>query len=181
MTCVGLHSERDKQLQTSALADSTELRYTEYKFILNGFPSGFDGCLFFFFFLNRVTNSYFDKRIPLENNKLIIYSDYEVAVVCNSISGRSVRTVIETNKFSCRWQPCCILVLLHCSLFSKTVNRQPQKNKRTTLYILIRQKYQAYARTCNFLTHTFFLFAIACYFWRVLFSFFRLTYTRGVM
>ena len=56
------------------------------------------GCFFF----NRVTNSYFDKRIPLENDKSIIYSDYEVEVVCNSISGRSVRTVIETNKFSCR-------------------------------------------------------------------------------
>ena len=95
---MGLHSERDNWLQTSALADSTELRYTENKFILNGFPSGCDECFFF----NRVTNSYFDKRIPLENDKSIIYSDYEVAVVCNSISGRSVRTVIETNKFACR-------------------------------------------------------------------------------
>ena len=53
------------------------------------------------FFLYEVTN--FDERIPLENDKSFIYSDYEVAVVCNSISGRSVRTVIETNKFSCRW------------------------------------------------------------------------------
>ena len=96
---MGLHSERDNWLQTSALADSTELRYTENKFILNGFPSGCDECFFF----NRVTNSYFDKRIPLENDKSIIYSDYEVEVVCNSISGRSVRTVIETNKFACRW------------------------------------------------------------------------------
>ena len=52
------------------------------------------------FFFNRVTNSYLDKRIPLENDKSIIYSDYEVVVVCNSVSGRSVRTVIETNKFS---------------------------------------------------------------------------------
>ena len=95
---VGLHSERDNWLQTSALADPTELRYTENKFILNGFPSHCDG--FFFFFFNRVTNSYFDKRIPLENDKSIIYSDYEVVVVCNSVSGRSVRTVIETNKFS---------------------------------------------------------------------------------
>ena len=95
---MGLHSERDNWLQTSALADSTELRYTENKFILNGFPSGCDECFFF----NRVTNSYFDKRIPLENEKSIIYSDYEVEVVCNSISGGSVRTVIETNKFACR-------------------------------------------------------------------------------
>ena len=129
------------------------------------------------FFFNRVTNSYFDKRIPLENDKSIIYSDYEVEVVCNSISGRSVRTVIETNKFACRWQPCCILVLLHRSLFFKTVNRQQQKNKRTTSYILLRQTYQAYARTCDFLTRTFFLFAIAC----VLFFPFWLTYTRAVM
>ena len=129
------------------------------------------------FFFNRVTNSYFDKRIPLENEKSIIYSDYEVEVVCNSISGRSVRTVIETNKFACRWQPYCILVLLHRSLFFKTVNRQQQKNKRTTSYILLRQTYQAYARTCDFLTRTFFLFAIAC----VLFFPFWLTYTRAVM
>ena len=56
-----------------------------------------------FFFFNRVTNTYFDKIIQLENDKLFIYSDYEVAVVCNGISGRSVRTVIETNKFACRW------------------------------------------------------------------------------
>ena len=96
---VGLHSERDNWLQTSALADSTELRYTENKFILNGFPSHCDGCFFFF---NREKNSYFDKRNPLENDKSIIYSDYEVIVVCNSISGRSVRTVFETNKFACR-------------------------------------------------------------------------------
>ena len=54
-----------------------------------------------FFFLYEVTN--FDERIPLENDKSFIYSDYEVAVVCNSISERSVRTVIETNKFACRW------------------------------------------------------------------------------
>ena len=100
--------------------------------------------------------------MPLENDKLFIYSDYEVAVVCNGISGRSVRTVIETNKFACRWQPCCILVLLHRSLFFKTVNRQQQKNKRTTSYILLRQTYQVNARTCDFLTRTFFLFAIAC-------------------
>ena len=58
--------------------------------------------LFFFIFLNRVTSSYFDKIIPLENDKSILYSDYEVVVVCNSISGRSVRTVFETNKFACR-------------------------------------------------------------------------------
>ena len=100
---VGLHSERDNWLQTSALADSTELRYTEDKFILNGFPRHCDGCYFIlFYFFNRVTNSYFDKRIPLENDKSILYSDYEVVVVCNSISGRSVRTVFETNKFACR-------------------------------------------------------------------------------
>ena len=49
-----------------------------------------------------MTNSYFDKIIQLENDKLFIYSDYEVAVVCNGILGRSVRTVIETNKFACR-------------------------------------------------------------------------------
>ena len=55
-----------------------------------------------FFFFNREKNSYFDKRNPLENDKSIIYSDYEVIVVCNSISGRSVRTVFETNKFACR-------------------------------------------------------------------------------
>ena len=55
-----------------------------------------------FYFFNRVTNSYFDKRIPLENNKSILYSDYEVVVVCNSISGRSVRTVFEMNKFARR-------------------------------------------------------------------------------
>ena len=55
-----------------------------------------------FFFFNRVTNSYFDKRIPLENDKSILYSDYEVVVVCNNILGRSVRTVFETNKFACR-------------------------------------------------------------------------------
>ena len=55
------------------------------------------------FFFNRVTNSYFDKKNSVENDKLFIYSDYEVAVVCNGISGRSVRTVIETNKFACRW------------------------------------------------------------------------------
>ena len=54
------------------------------------------------FIFNRVKNSYFDKRNPLENDKSIIYSDYEVIVVCNSISGRSVRTVFETNKFACR-------------------------------------------------------------------------------
>ena len=54
------------------------------------------------FFFNRVKNSYFDKRNPLENDKSIVYSDYEVIVVCNSISGRSVRTVFETNKFACR-------------------------------------------------------------------------------
>ena len=36
----------------------------------------------------------------------------------------------------------------------------------------MRQMYQAYARTCNFLTRTFFSFAIACYFWRVLFFLF---------
>ena len=36
----------------------------------------------------------------------------------------------------------------------------------------MRQMYQAYARTCNFLTRTFFLIAIACEFWRVLFFLF---------
>ena len=85
---MGLHSECDNWLETDAFADSTE-----NKFILNGFPCRCDGCFY------EVTN--FDKRIPLENYKSFIYSDYEVAVVCNSISGRSVRAVIETNKFSC--------------------------------------------------------------------------------
>ena len=46
--------------------------------------------------LHLLRNSYFDTRILLENEILFIYSDYEVALVCNSMSGRSVRTVIET-------------------------------------------------------------------------------------
>ena len=43
---MGLHSERDNWLQTGALADSTELQYTENKFILNKFPSRGDGCFY---------------------------------------------------------------------------------------------------------------------------------------
>ena len=46
--------------------------------------------------LHLLRNSYFDTRILLENEILFIHSDYEVALVCNSMSGRSVRTVIET-------------------------------------------------------------------------------------
>ena len=42
---VGLHSERN-WLQTSALIDSTELRHTENKFILNKFLTRCYGCLF---------------------------------------------------------------------------------------------------------------------------------------
>ena len=37
---------RTRQLQTGALAFSTELQYTENKFISNKFPSRWDGCLF---------------------------------------------------------------------------------------------------------------------------------------
>ena len=43
---MGLHSECNNWLQTDALADSTELQYTENKSILNGFPSHCDGCFF---------------------------------------------------------------------------------------------------------------------------------------
>ena len=42
---MGLHSERN-WLQTSALIDSTELRHTENKFILNKFLTRCYGCLF---------------------------------------------------------------------------------------------------------------------------------------
>ena len=35
--------------------------------------------------LHEVRNSYFNKRIPLENDRSILYSDYEVALVCNSL------------------------------------------------------------------------------------------------
>ena len=41
-----LHSERDNLLQTGALADSTELQYTENRFILNKFQSCCDGCFY---------------------------------------------------------------------------------------------------------------------------------------
>ena len=39
---MGLHSEHNNWLQMGALADSTELQYTEDKFILNKFPSHCD-------------------------------------------------------------------------------------------------------------------------------------------
>ena len=41
-----LHSECDNLLQTGALADSTELQYTENRFILNKFPSHCNGCFY---------------------------------------------------------------------------------------------------------------------------------------
>ena len=63
---MGLHSERN-WLQTSALIDSTELRHTENKFILNKFLTVATDV-----FLNEVRNSYFDKRIPLEHDKSFI-------------------------------------------------------------------------------------------------------------
>ena len=39
-----LHSEGDNWLQTGAIVDSTELRHTENKFILNKFPTRCDRC-----------------------------------------------------------------------------------------------------------------------------------------
>lgn len=44
-------------------------------------------------------------------------------------------------------------------------NRQQKKNERSTSYIKMRQKYQAYAHTCNFLIHAFFKLALECDFW----------------
>ena len=43
---MGLHLERDNWLQTGALDDSTVLRYTETKSILNKFPGCWDGCIY---------------------------------------------------------------------------------------------------------------------------------------
>ena len=43
---MGFHSEHKNWLQTVALADSTELKHTENKFILNKFPIHCDQCLF---------------------------------------------------------------------------------------------------------------------------------------
>ena len=86
---MGLHYECENWLQTDALAGLPNYNTPR--------ANSKVGC----FFSYEVTN--FDQRIPLENDKSFTYSDYEVAVVCNSISGRSVRMVIETNKFSCRW------------------------------------------------------------------------------
>ena len=45
-SCMGLHSEHNNWLQMGALADSTELQYTEDKFILNKFPSHCDWCFY---------------------------------------------------------------------------------------------------------------------------------------
>ena len=74
-------------------------------------------------------------------------------------------------KFTCHWWPCSILVLLYCSLFFKMTNRQQKKNKRSTSYIKMRQMYQAYAHTFDFLIHAFFKLALECDFWYIL-SFF---------
>ena len=92
--------------------------------------------------------------------------------VCDSILGRSVRTEIEMKKFTCHWWPCSILVLLYCSLFFKMTNRQQKKNKRSTSYIKMRQMYQAYAHTCDFLIHAFFKLALEWDFWCISCAFF---------
>ena len=73
---MGLHSEHNNWLQTGALADSTELQYTEDKFILNKFPS-----VVTYVSIYEVRNIYFDEWILLENDKSFIYTDYEVALV----------------------------------------------------------------------------------------------------
>ena len=56
---MGLHSEHDNWLQTGALADSTELQYTETEFTLNKFQAiAMDASIY------KVSNGYFDKWIP---------------------------------------------------------------------------------------------------------------------
>ena len=59
---VGLHSERGNKLQMDASADSTELWYSENKFVLNKFPSRYDGC----FFYTKWEIPIFLRKIPLE-------------------------------------------------------------------------------------------------------------------
>ena len=56
---MGLHSEHDNWLQTGALADSTELQYTETEFTLNKFQAiATDASIY------KVSNGHFDKWIP---------------------------------------------------------------------------------------------------------------------
>ena len=64
----GSYSERDSCLQTVIFVDSTEIQYTEMKFILNTFPRRCDGWSFF----EVMRNSYFDSRTPFENDNPFI-------------------------------------------------------------------------------------------------------------
>ena len=51
-------------------------------------------------------------------------------------------------------------------------NRQQKKNKRSTSYVKMRQMYQAYAHTFDFLIHAFFKLALECDFWYISCAFF---------
>ena len=115
-------------------------------------------------------HSWYQKKITLQsqlffNKKIKSYSMWQHI-------GKVGSNRDWNEKFTCHWWPCSILVLLYCSLFFKMTNRQQKKNKRSTSYIKMRQMYQTYAHTCDFLIHTFFILALECDFWCISCAFF---------
>ena len=104
------------------------------------------------FFSYEVRNSYFDERIPLENDKSSIYSDYKVPLVTAYWECRFEQWLKQTS----------LLVIGSCVVFqcySVPILQKDKlpivENKRTNSSYLMRQMSQAYVHMCDFLTCIF--------------------------